>query len=49
MKKFILVVLLVLVFALLPAIAEEQKTQPAAESPLRGDGDKKLHAPLCIA
>lgn len=33
MKKILSVVLLVLVFALLPAIAEEQKTQSAGNSP----------------
>jgi hypothetical protein len=33
MKKIILVAILVLVFALLPAIAEEQKTQSAGNSP----------------
>ena len=33
MKKILLVVILVLVFALLPAIAEEQKAQPAAQKP----------------
>jgi hypothetical protein len=33
MKKIILVAILVLVFALLPAIAEEQKTQAAGNSP----------------
>ncbi|MCJ7526058.1 MAG: hypothetical protein MUP71_12685 [Candidatus Aminicenantes bacterium] len=33
MKKILLVVILVLVFAFLPVIAEEQKTQPAADNP----------------
>lgn len=33
MKKILLIVILVLVFAFLPVIAEEQKAQPAADNP----------------
>ena len=50
MKKILLVVLLVLAFVSLPAMAEEQKAQPAAEK--SGPEEtvvKSYYPPLCFA